>query len=102
MELFDAAIINRFCDQGAGFDLSVCGYTTQQSVLLQLFHIPYIEVYRRLAPESFLNNQISFSHKVCQVSLFETPFLQHLSLFDGCSHSKLEILWKYYCAVEHN
>ena len=92
----DEATINRLCDQGAGIELSVCGYTTQQTVLLQLRYIPYVEVYKRAPPETFLNEHITFSNRVRQVSSLDDPLLRQISLYDGCSHSTLEILWKYY------
>ncbi len=98
-ESFDEALVNRWCDQGAGIDLSVCGYTASHTVLLQLRFIPYVQVYRRTPPECFLNDAISFNSKVRQASSLEEPFLRQLSLFDGCSHTTLEILWKYYRAL---
>ena len=97
-ESFDEALVNRWCDQGAGIDLSVCGYTASHTVLLQLRFIPYVQVYRRTPPECFLNDAISFNSKVRQSSSLDAPFLHQLSIFDGCSHSTLEILWKYYRA----
>ena len=39
-ESFDEALVHRWCDQGAGIDLSVCGYTASHTVLLQLRFIP--------------------------------------------------------------
>ena len=36
LESLDEAVIRTNWDQGAGIDVSVCGYTTQQSVLLKL------------------------------------------------------------------
>ena len=98
-ENFDEAVIGRWCEQGAGIDLSVCGYTALHTVLLQLRHIPFLQIYRRTPPECFLNDAISFNSKVRQCASLDAPFVHQLSIFDGCSHSTLEILWKYYRAL---
>jgi hypothetical protein len=77
----------------------VCGYTTSCSVLLKLSDIAFLHVYRRCSPEYFLNDGISFNNKLTVGSKLDSPFIEHLSLFDGCRWSTLEILWKYYRAL---
>ena len=99
LESLDEAVIRTNWDQGAGIDVSVCGYTTQQSVLLKLRDVAYLQFYRRSDPESFLNDGIAFNDKLRNGSKLDGPFLHQLSLFDGCVHTILEILWKYYRAL---
>ena len=49
--------------QGAGINLSVCGYSTQRTVMLEFKHdVGYLKVYRRVQPEDvFVNEGIAFS-----------------------------------------
>ena len=55
LESVNEAVIHMNWDQGMGIDLSVCGYTTQQSVLLKLCDIASLQVDRQSSPECFLN-----------------------------------------------
>ncbi len=80
--------------QGAGIDLSVCGYSLNQTVLLQLHHVGYLEVYMRTEPSNFLNDRIDISNDICDMKKFSTSFLQQLSRFDT-----MVIMWKYYRAM---
>jgi hypothetical protein len=45
LESIDDAVIRTNWDQGAGIDVSVCGYTTQQSVLLKLRDVAYLQFF---------------------------------------------------------
>jgi hypothetical protein len=84
---------------GSGFDLSVCGYTTKHSVLLKLRDVAFLQIYRRCSPECFISNEITFNHRVRNGSKLDGPLVDQLSLFDGCGHTTLKILWKYYRAL---
>jgi hypothetical protein len=44
--------------QGAGINLSVCGYLTQQSVLLELRYVAYLEVFLKTLPDAFISERI--------------------------------------------
>ena len=42
---FDMRSLDHNWDQGAGINLAVCGYTSRQTVLMQLQHVAYLEIY---------------------------------------------------------
>ena len=86
-------------DQGAGFDVAVCGYSAQNTVLVQLKHVGYIEIYHRTSHEKFTRDDIYFNKNVRIEEKLTNPFVHLLSVFDGCRFSTLEVLWKYYNAV---
>ncbi len=90
---------NQNYGQGAGFDVAVCGYSALSTVLVQLKHIGYIEIYHRTSPDSFTREDIYFNKNIRQEDKLTTPFVHLLSVFDGCRFSTLEVLWKYYCAI---
>ena len=98
-EYSDESMIHTNWDQGAGFDVSVCGYTIQHTILLKLRDVAFLQFYRRCTPECFINDGIAFNHRVQDGSKLDGPLVDQLSLFDGCAHSTLEILWKYYRAL---
>jgi len=99
LETFDEGVIHTNWDQGAGIDLSVCGYTTHLSVLIKLHDVAFIQVYPRSSPDCFLSDDISFNHKLCVGSKLDVPFIEQLSLFNGCVFSVVKIMWKYYRAL---
>jgi hypothetical protein len=88
-----------FWQQGAGINLYVCGYSTQQSVLLELRYVAYLEVYLKTLPDAFISERIQFNNSVRDTTKLVAPFLKHLSLFDGCGFGSVEVLWKYYRTV---
>lgn len=45
---------------GAGVNLSVCGYSMMDTVLLQLRHVGYLEIYKMTADNQFLHESIGF------------------------------------------
>ena len=99
LETFDEGVIHTNWDQGAGINLSICGYTTRQSVLLKLRDVAFIHVYRWSSPDCFLSDGISFNHKLRIGSKLDVPFIDQLLLFNGCVFFVLEIMWKYYRAL---
>jgi hypothetical protein len=86
-------------DQGAGFDVAVCGHSALSTVIVQLKHIGYIEIYHRTSPDSFTREDIYFNKNIRLEDKLTPPFVHLLSVFDGCRFSTLEVLWKYYCAA---
>jgi hypothetical protein len=84
---FDMRSLNISWDQGASINLAVCGYTTRQTVLLQLRHVAYLEVYKLMPPDCFVTDSISFSANITKQGKLETPLVRQLSLFNGCPFS---------------
>ena len=84
--------------QGAGLSLEVCGYSVARTVLLQFRHVAYLEIYGRAAPDAFLNNAIEFND-TRNVDSLSAPFVEQLSLVNGCRFGTVEVLWKYYRAL---
>lgn len=83
--------------QGAGINLSVCGYTNQQTIILEFNHVGYLEVYGRVHPEDvFVNEGIAFTNNAGDVDALLPPLLQLLALLHGCRIGTMELLWKYY------
>ena len=96
----DSSIDDMYWRQGAGFNLVICGYTTQVSVLLKLRHVAHLQVYMKTSADSFLSHWIGFLNNARDSSKLVRPFLEQLSLFDGCRFGMLEILWKYYRLIK--
>jgi len=90
----DSGVIDMYWRQGAGLNLVVCGYTTKVSVLLEFRHVSHLQVYMKTSADSFLSHRIGFSNNTRNSSKLQRPFLEQLSLFDGCRFGMLEILWK--------
>jgi hypothetical protein len=57
----DRPTIIQYWNQGAGINVSVCGYTTWLPVLLQLKYLAFLEIYRKLHSKCYKNNQIAFN-----------------------------------------
>jgi hypothetical protein len=77
----------------------MCGYTTRLTVLIKLCDVAFIQVYRQSSPDCFLSDGISFNHNIRVGSKLDVPFIEQLSLFNGCVFSIVEIMWKYYRAL---
>ena len=99
-ERFEREHADMYWRQGAGVNLVVCGYTTQVSVLLELRHVAHLQVYMKTSADSFLSHRIGFLNNARDSSKLVRPFLEQLSLFDGCRFGMLEILWKYYRLIK--
>ncbi len=50
--------------QGAGFNIAVCGYSMQHSLLIQFCHIAYLKIFGRVQHDYYLNNVIGFNNNV--------------------------------------
>jgi hypothetical protein len=99
-EVTDVRVLDMFWQQGAGIYVGVCGYSTlQQLVLLQLQYVAYLGINRKTYPDNFTNNVITFNNNIQDSAKLVAPFLEQLSLFDGCRFSTMELLWKYYQAL---
>ena len=57
---YDSCIVDTYWRQGAGINLVVCGYTTQQSVLIELREVAYLQIYMKTSSDAFLSNRIGF------------------------------------------
>ena len=95
----DRGPVDHSWSQGAGINLSVCGYSLNETVLLQLRHVGYLEVYKQTEATQFLDESISFSGNCRDVDKFGPPFLEQLSIVHGCRFGSLETLMKYYRAM---
>jgi hypothetical protein len=85
--------------QGAGINLSICGYLMQQSVLLELRYVAYLEVLLKTLLDAFISEQIRFNSNVQDTTKLVAPFLKQLLPFDGCKFGTVKVLWKCYCTV---
>jgi hypothetical protein len=83
------APVEQSWDQGAGINLSLCDYSTGMSVLMQLRHAGYLEVYRRTEPHLFLDDSFEFSNNTIVLRTLEAPFVRQLSFFHGCRFGTL-------------
>jgi hypothetical protein len=88
-----------FWQKSAGINLSVCGYLPQQSVLLELRYVAYLEVYLKTFPDAFISERIQLHNNVRDTTKLVTPFLEQLLLINGCRFGSVEVLWKYYRTV---
>jgi hypothetical protein len=89
--------------QGAGLNLSVCGYTHLSTILLQFQHVGYLEIYKRVySDDPFVNEGIVFTKNARAIESLLTPFLHQLALFEGCRIGTMEVLWKYYRATANS
>ena len=95
-ESFVMRAIDHNWNQGAGVNLSVCGYSIRQSVLMQLRHVAYLEVYKLTAPDCFTTDSITFPGNLSNSDKLVPPLVRQLSMYSGCPFSTMEILWKYY------
>ena len=91
-ESFVMRAIDHNWNQGAGVNLSVCGYSIRRSVLMQLRHVAYIEIYKLTAPDCFTTDSITFPSNVSNSDKLVPPLVRQLSLFSGCSFSTMEII----------
>ncbi len=98
-ESFCLRSINYNWDQGAGINLSVCGYTERQKVLMKLRDVAFLEVYKLTPPDCFTTDSIVFVNNLTDADRLVPPLVRQLSLFNGCPFSTVEILWKYYRSV---
>jgi hypothetical protein len=62
------AIDTYWKQQGAGINLVVCGYTMQVSVLLELRHVAYLQIFMKTCADSFLSDQIGFSNNARNIT----------------------------------
>ena len=99
---FDSRIVDTYWRQGAGINVVVCGYTMQQSVLIELRDVGYLQIYMKTSSDAFLSDRIGFSNNVRSATTLIRPFVKQLSLFDGCWFGTLEILWKYYRSITNS
>ena len=99
---YDYHIVDTCWRQGAGINLVVCGYTTQQSVLIELREVAYLQIYMKTSSDAFVSNRIGFSNNVRSATKLARPFVEQLSLLDGCRFGMLEILWKYYRSITNS
>ena len=93
------SILNYNWDQVAGINLSVWGYTECQKVLMKLHDVAFLEVYKLTSPDCFTTDSIIFGNNLTDADRLVPPLVRQLSLFNGCSFSTVEILWKYYRSV---
>jgi hypothetical protein len=98
----DSRIVDTFWRQGAGINVVVCGYATQLSVLIELRDVAYLQLYMKTSPDAFVSDRIGFSNNVRSATTLVGPFVEQLSLFDGCRYGTLEILWKYYRSITNS
>ncbi len=73
-----------YWQQGAGINLTLCGYSMQHSVMMEFCHVGYLEIYGRTKYDSFLSKNIGFNNNTRDVLNF--PFV------DGKTH----------CALNHS
>ncbi len=57
-DVTDIRVIKMFCQQGAGINVFVCSYSTEQSVLLELRYVAYLEVFLKTLPDAFISKRI--------------------------------------------
>ena len=89
----NSCAIDVYWMQGAGINLVVCGYTTQVSVLLELRHVPYLQIFVKTHADLFLSDQIGFSNNARNTTNLVQLFAEQLFLFDGCCFGTLKVLW---------
>jgi hypothetical protein len=89
--------VDKYWKQGAGINVTICGYTTQATVLLQFKHDAFLEVYQLTQDDSYLNERISFATTTNPCNLV-APFVEQLSLVEGCCFGTVELMWKFYRA----
>jgi len=99
---YDSWIIDTYWRQGAGINLAICGYTTQQSVLIEQRDVTHLKIYMKTSADSFISDRIGFSNNVRSATKLVRPIVEQLSLFDGCRFGMLEILWKYYRSITNS
>jgi len=99
---FDSRIVDTYWRQGAGINVVVCGYATQLSVLIELRDVAYLRLYMKTSPDAFVSDRIGFLNNVRSATTLAGPFVEQLSLFDGCRFGTLEILWKYYRSITNS
>ena len=97
--MMELRAIKMFWQQGAGINLSVCGYLTEQSVILELRYVAYLEVFLKTLPDAFISEWIQSNDNVQDITKLVAPFLEQLFLFDGCRFGTVKVLWKYYRMV---
>ncbi len=85
--------------QGAGLNLSICGYLTQQTIMLEFQYVAYLQIFGRVYPDLFINKRIGLSTNMHDVFGIVPPFLEQLSLLVSCRFGTVEVLWMYYCTV---
>jgi hypothetical protein len=98
-KLLDHRAVDMYWEQGAGINLSLCSYSMQRSVMMEFCHVGYLEIYGRIKYNFFLSKDVGFNNNTRNVSKFDAPLLEQLSLNHGCRFGTLEVLWKYYRSV---
>jgi hypothetical protein len=73
-----------YWQQGAGINLSVCSYSMQHLVMMEFCHVGYLEIYGRVQYDAFLSKNVGFNNNTHDVSKFEAPLFEQLSLFHSC------------------
>ncbi len=99
---FDSRLVDTYWRQGAGINVVICEYTTQQSVLIELRDVGYLQIYTKTSSDAFVSDRIGFSNNVRNATTLVRIFVEQLSLFDGCRFGTLEILWKYYRSITNS
>ena len=56
----------------------------------------------KTSSNSFISDRIEFLNNVRIATKLVRPFVEQLSLFDGCRFGTLEILWKYYRLITNS
>ena len=80
-------------------NLFFCGYSLKDTILLQLRHVGFLEVYKRTNHHQFLNDYICFNGNGRCEENFGGPLIRQLALFHGCRFETMEVMWKYYRAL---
>jgi hypothetical protein len=83
-ELFNHRAVEMYWQQGAGINLSLCGYSMQRLVMMEFCHVGYLKIYGTIKYNSFLSKNVGFNNNTRNVLTFDTPLLEQLSLFHGC------------------
>jgi hypothetical protein len=76
--------VHMYWTQGAGLNVFVCGYLTQQSVMLEFYQVAYLQIFGRVRTDTFVIDCIVFSNNARDVSGFAACFLEQSMIFDGC------------------
>ncbi len=91
--------IKMFWQQVAGINFSICCYLIQQSVLLELKYVAYLELFLKTLRDAFISERIQFINNVRHTTKLVTSFLEQVLLLDGCRFGSAKVLLKYYHTV---
>ncbi len=83
-ELLDHRVVDIYWQQGAGLNLSLCSYSMQRLMMMEFCHVDYLEIYGRIKYNSFLSKNVGFNNNTRDVTKFDAPLVEQLSLFCGC------------------